>query len=317
VIADAVLREALEAALGGPVLELARRPSPSRTSALLEEVDARLADGRELALLLKVLCRSALTPEARAAKPADLHDARRELDVYDRLLADAGLGTARLYASGDDPPWLLLERVAGVELYQVGSAAAWCFVAQELALLHAVLAPRADRAATLLRHDAALLRRWPERAAAFAPASARPLLERIAAAYAPVAARLLALPRGVIHGELYASNVLVDDAQRPRRMCPVDWELAGVGPHLLDVAALVSGGGWSDDDRYAIAAAYREALPRAERPHPRTFRADLDACRLHLALQWLGWAADWTPPPEHRTDWLHDATELAGRLGVA
>ena len=28
---------------------------------------------------------------------------------------------------------------------------------------------------------------------------------------------------------------------------------------------------------------------------------------LLVALQWLGWSDDWTPPPEHRHDWLSEA----------
>ena len=51
--------------------------------------------------------------------------------------------------------------------------------------------------------------------------------------------RLLALPVGFIHGELYPSNVLV--GERTGRICAVDWEMAGIGPLLLDLAALTSG----------------------------------------------------------------------------
>jgi len=36
----------------------------------------------------------------------------------------------------------------------------------------------------------------------------------------------------------------------------------------------------------------------------------------HLALQWLGWSADWTPPPEHARDWLVEALAAAERLGL-
>jgi hypothetical protein len=43
----------------------------------------------------------------------------------------------------------------------------------------------------------------------------------------------------------------------------------------------------------------------------------LDVCRLHLAIQWLGWSTDWTPPKEHAHDWLGEAIALARKLGVA
>lgn len=289
---------ALEAATGQRVTSVERRPSAYRTSFALEEVDATLADGSRVELVLKHLHAGALTPAARAAKPDRLLDPAREIEVYEQLLPDAGLGTARCYASG--PDWLLLERVRGVELYQVGSRRTWEHVAGALARLHAALADRPTP--RMVRHDAELLRSWAPRAAAFTGSAD---LERIAAGYEPVVERLLALPAGVIHGEHYASNVLVDDPEAPDRVCPVDWEMAGVGPFLLDVAALVSGAGWRDEDRAAIAAAYGDAPAAA-----------LDACRLHLAVQWLGWAEGWTPPREHATDWLREAVELAERLGI-
>lgn len=44
--------------------------------------------------------------------------------------------------------------------------------------------------------------------------------------------------------------------------------------------------------------------------------ADLDRCRLHLALRSLGWSPAWSPPPEHARDWLAEALELAERLDL-
>lgn len=317
-IPDAEIRAQLERTLETRVIALERRPSAYRTSSALDELDVRLDDGRELALLVKELGRTALSEEAREAKPELLYDPLREIEVYDRLLADAGMGTATCYAAVSDPAreryWLVLERVPGVELYQVGRRATWEHAARALARLHGRLAGREGRVPRLVRHDAELLWLWPRRAASFATAS-RPELERIAACYEPVVQRILDLPTGVIHGEFYASNVLVDDAYSPQRVCPVDWELAGVGPGLLDLAALVSGG-WTAEDRDAIAAAYLDALPAGTRPQPAVFREGLDACRLHLALQWLGWSASWSPPPEHASDWLRDALELSGKLGL-
>jgi hypothetical protein len=43
----------------------------------------------------------------------------------------------------------------------------------------------------------------------------------------------------------------------------------------------------------------------------------LDYCRLHLAVQWLGWAPEWSPPPEHTQDWLGEALGLARKLELA
>ncbi len=317
-IPDAEIRAQLERTLEARVTALERRPSAYRTSSALDELDVHLDDGTDLALLVKELGRSALSEDAREAKPELLYDPLREIEVYDRLLARAGVGTATCYAAVADPAkeryWLVLERVRGVELYQVGRRATWEHAARELARLHERLAGREGQVSRLVRHDAELLRLWPRRAADFATA-ARPELERIAGQYEPIVQRILDLPAGVIHGEFYASNVLVDDAYAPQRVCPVDWEVAGLGPGLLDLAALVSGG-WTTEDRDAIAAAYLDALPAATRPRPAAFRGGLDACRLHLALQWLGWSASWSPPPEHASDWLSDALELSRKIGL-
>jgi hypothetical protein len=79
--------------------------------------------------------------------------------------------------------------------------------------------------------------------------------------------------------------------------------MAAVGAGLVDLAALVTG--WTGEERAAILAAYRGVDDLA-----------LAACRLHLALQWLGWSTDWTPPPAHAYDWLGEVREAAERLGL-
>jgi len=40
----------------------------------------------------------------------------------------------------------------------------------------------------------------------------------------------------------------------------------------------------------------------------------LDCARLHLALRWLGWSRDWTPPREHARDWWAEAKGAAERI---
>jgi thiamine kinase-like enzyme len=143
-------------------------------------------------------------------------------------------------------------------------------------------------------------------------------MERLSRNYDRVVQHLTALPTTFIHGEFYASNVLVQEiAGEELRVCPVDWEMAAVGPGLIDLAALTSGG-WTAEEKTALALTYHAALrPRDERsPEPEAFLVALDYCRLHLAVQWLGWASGWSPPPEHAQDWLGEALGLAGKLGL-
>lgn len=334
-VATGELRTALERALAEPsgrvreVRELRRRRSAYRTSFALEELDVALEDGTSLELIFKNLGRESLEAAGRLAKPGFLHDSRREIEVYRRLLAPASLGTATYHGSvadaGSGRYWLFLERVAGVELYQVGEIARWEDAARWLGTLHSRFAGEVDRCAAagrLVRHDAPYFRCWIERALEFARGAGRPrhefdTLAWLAARYDGVVECLHALPTTVIHGEFYASNVLVLPAAGATRVCPVDWEVAAAGSGLIDLAALSEG--WDPPVRERLARAYRGAL-RGEH-----FRWDglddlaraLDLCRLHLAVQWLGWAPPgWSPPAEHRRDWLATALRLAEELGV-
>ena len=90
--------------------------------------------------------------------------------------------------------------------------------------------------------------------------------------------------------------------------------MAAIGPGQIDLAALTAGS-WSEDARRSMALAYHAVLPAG----PWTADALLDGleyCRLHLAVQWLGWAEGWTPPPDHAHDWLGEALSVAERLGL-
>jgi hypothetical protein len=275
------------------VQSVSRRPFEYRSSAPMAELEV---DGR--ALLLKDLSPSALMDRARAAKLDFLHDPRREPEVYRSLLAGAGLGTAELAAAVSDPDrerhWLVVEKVSGTEIYQV-ELERWAEVMQWLARCHDHFAGIAP-ADYLVRYDRRFFELWPARADVSLPG------------YESVTARLAALPATLVHGDLYASNVLVGNG----RVCPVDWELAGVGPGVLDVAALTLG--LPEPDAAELAEAYRQALERP--PDPESFRADLDCARLHLAIQWLGWSPEWSPPPEHARDWRAELPKLAERAGL-
>ncbi len=324
---DAELRDGLERALATtgtpPPREILRRPSEYRTSFPLEELDLTMEDGAKLRLAFKQLGWNALDEEARLAKPEFLHDPRREAAVYASVLAPAALGSPRYYGASVDPEaeryWLFVEWVAGRELYQVGDRGLWEAAARWLGAMHIRLGEdlggHAERG-RLLDYDEAYYRRWIDRARGFSrapgqPASRSRSLDWLGERYEPLIEGLLALPKTVIHGEFYASNVLIEgDAPAPR-VCPVDWELAAAAPGLIDLAALVSGG-WRDEDRDAIVSAYHSAVG------PAIFSAQqLDLARLHLAVQWLGWAPpSWIPPEGQRHDWLAEALSLAEGLGL-
>jgi thiamine kinase-like enzyme len=322
---DAELGAGLEAAAASvglePAGEVERRPSPYRTSFPIEELRVELRGRGVVRLAFKRLDWEELEPSAQLAKPRFLHDPGREPAAYRELLPRAPAGPPEFFGAVEDGGrcWLFVEWVEGRELFQVGERELWEEAARWLARFHVALAPELDRSrgeARLIEHDADFYRRWIERAREFA-AAPKPV-EWLAARHEQVVEALLALPRTAIHGEFYASNVLVasDSVPTPAgqnsdaRVAPVDWELAAVGPGLTDLAALVSG--WPDADRRAIAAAYA-----AERGVPAFTARDLDFARLQVAIQWLGWAPpEWEPPQGQRHDWLGEALALAEGLGL-
>jgi hypothetical protein len=321
---ERVLSEALDTPVR--VSELKRRPSPYRTSFALDEVDATLDRDERLELMLKDLGWKGLTAAGRSAKPAFLYDPLREITVYRRLLGPADLGAPRYYGSLVDPEhdryWLFMERVLGRELYQVGELELWEQAARWLAVMHSRFAADVEHLteeARLVRHNRGYYRTWIDRAVLFAGGSRAPSREHrglawLATRYDDVVERLLALPATVIHGEFYASNVLLTT---DGRVAPVDWELAGAGPGLIDLAALTTG--WDVPDRGALERAYEHEVRAsgALQVLPGDQGETLDLCRLHLAVRWLGWApSDWSPPKEHRRDWLGEAMGLAERLRV-
>jgi hypothetical protein len=332
-LGDAEVRQGLERALDAAGFELTgevkRRPYAYQTSFPLEELRVELAGEGPVTLLFKQLDWEALEPGAQVAKPRFLHDPEREPAIYAEVLPQAPPGPPRCFGAVVEPGrhWLFLERVEGRELFQVGERALWEEAARWLARFQVAMAPDLDRhlhEERLIDHDAAFYRGWIERAREFA-ADSKPI-EWLATRHEQIVEALQALPRTVLHGEFYASNVLIAPPTCIRfptqqegnlmqfgegvRVAPVDWELAAAGPGLTDLAALVSG--WLAADREAIVTAY--ALEPGVPPFtPR----DLMFPRLQVAIQWLGWAPpEWEPPEGQRHDWLAEALELAEELGL-
>jgi aminoglycoside/choline kinase family phosphotransferase len=313
-VSDEELRAGLARALRRPVGAVIRRPHAYRSSYAIEELDVELGGSGPRRIVFKDLAPSALASEAAAAKPAFALDPLREIAVYREVLAPAGIAAPVLLGSIADVLagrfWLFLEAVEGALLWQTHGSEAWEAAARWLADLHR--RPLAGTSQRLLRYDAAWFRRTLRRAVQAAPAGA---LDHVAAGFDRVVASLLAWPSTFVHGEFYASNVLVQGTGRSTRPRPVDWEMAGVGPGLLDVAALTAGG-WSQLERDRLALAYYEAWARSDDPAADDFLLALEHARLHVALQWIGWSPGWSPPRAHAHDWLADALRSAQRLGL-
>jgi aminoglycoside phosphotransferase (APT) family kinase protein len=314
------------------VVDMERAPCLYGSSWWLEEITLHLDDNSRIMLLFKNLGREAKGSGACRVKPAFVTDPTREPWVYRTLLPEAAPGPPKLWATVNDfaagRHWLFLERVNGAPLSQVGDRDVWCPAARWLGHFHATApAPRARRD-PLLRHDQEYHRRWLLRALSAAQKEAQrwPLardvareklarLRGVATVHERATEEALATGRSLIHGEFYPSNVLVGESGASPAVHPVDWEMAALGPPLLDLAALMSGR-WGPDDRIAMTRAYREAAREAG-AHCLgldEFMRGVAACRLLLAVQWLGWAAGWSAPADHQNNWLEEAERCAKEL---
>jgi aminoglycoside phosphotransferase (APT) family kinase protein len=211
----------------------------------------------------------------------------------------------------------------------VGEFDTWKQVARYLAVMHNSFARHTKvfaqtRPGRWLNYDRAFYWQWLRRAQTFVSTNESlqqgeqwRLIERVARRYDEVIDRLLAVPQTLIHGEFYASNVLVHQAGGCLRICPVDWEMAALAPGIMDLAALTSGT-WTGEERRTLALAYHDTLEQScWRPSgPNSLLTVLDLCQLHLSVQWLGWSLDWSPPPEQARDWLSEALRLTEKLGL-
>lgn len=339
-----ILQDALRRRLGRRlrIVQLQRRVSSYLTSFPIEELAVQLHDGTTLELIFKNLDWHMLSEEVQRVKPRFLYDPRREVQVYRAILPSAPAGPPLYYGSLVDAQkgryWLFLEKVEGLELYQVGELERWQAAAAWLAQLHSAFQGNRDSVegrsalegrAPLLRYDEEFYWRWLRRARRFAaqnaeaPREAKAGMEWLARRYGRVVAQLVTLPVTFIHGEFYASNVLIGapsgSAAEPDtyRVAPVDWEVAAIGPGVFDLAALTAGK-WTEDQQQAMARAYFEALPKSQR-WPGDLGDVVEAmylAQLAIAVQWLGWAQQWSPPVETGHNWLNMALQLGEKLGI-
>jgi len=246
--------------------------------------------------------------------------------MYRDVLSSTQLGTAAYYGSHIDEAagtyWLFLEHVASAKLCHVGNFAHWQRVARWLAGMHVQLAGASGRL-RLIRYDRAYYREWLERArkqlteidpSGYPCADARQVATLVRN-YESVIDRLASSWHAVIHGDFYCGNILLQEGESGLRICPIDWETAVFGPALMDLSALAAGN-WDDAQRSALFTAYREALTEhgVTPPGIDEITRTVDCCRIHQALQWIGWARNWTAPPDQANDWFAELLHVSARL---
>jgi len=330
-LTDAELRPYLDQAFAdrGGIVSCARRPYEYRTSYPLDAIVVETGNFDTLTVLYKDLRWGALPPAVKAAKPKFLYNPRREITVYRDLIGG-------IWAPGDPDRFVAIEdddrgyfgfimpQADGRELYQHGDLTAWQDAARWLAEWHQMWQPEVLRlpaqiAAQLINYNRDFLVQWRTRAWEFRAhrisASTRVQLSEIVRQHERAVDLLVGLPVTLVHGEFYASNVFVEDSVGPPYVVePVDWELAGIGPGLLDLAALTSGK-WTAEERAKIVAAYCDVWARDSGTVIHAdFAQQFLAARLHLAVQWLGWSETWQPPAHQQHDWFAEAVNVAAEL---
>ena len=305
---------------GRRIVRLRRRRNPRGSSHRLEDVHVEFADGSSGDFVLKAFG-AAATGAGTVVRPGFVTDPYREVWAYERLLRQLDVPTLRAFGTlgaGGGSDRLVIERGAGDTLSTEGDIAAWEAATRWLGSFHRSgrsLLGRAAASGHLLVRDGPSHRRWLRRARRIAREGGRrgevARLESIAAAFDRAVGVLEGEPPTLLHGEFYASNVLVERGAAGWRVRPVDWESVAVGPAALDLAAVVSGD-WAPAVRAGLLSAYAEAAS----PHPAPGPEALAAGELVMAVQWLGWSSRWRPPAEHARDWLAVATEAAGRVAA-
>jgi aminoglycoside phosphotransferase len=304
---------AVRARLGGEAEVEVLGEFPYSTTNRTIELGA-VGPGGAARLLLKQLHGGARVPAAVGTRPSFVEDPWREVALQRSGISALGLAPACWATSPDgESPWVLIEKVDGDVLWQLEDGRAWDEAARTLARLHDARADRllgASDRERLLVHDRTFHRRWARRAIAGCPDRRSRTAVRFLARRADAGGELLEeLPRTLVHGEAYASNILVE---RNGATLLVDWEMAALGCGVSDLAALAAG--WDQTVVERLTLAYAGGLANRSLSTAVLLRA-VDVARLQQCLQWLGWSQGWDPPEHHRQDWLSIGLAVASRLG--
>jgi hypothetical protein len=306
---------ALDRAIGGATpVSVRSDPSPFATLFPAEVLHVSLDDGRVMRLFRKTLGSQPNHPDKQ---PPD-----REVRVYRQWLNDDRLAIVRFYGSranaADGTHELYLEYVDDWNL-KYHDLELWFVAARRLAHLHAHFARCGDLlhgCEFLIPLDGDYFMRWAGRACdAIAPQSAELAgrLVSLLSSYRPVAALLARQQPTLVHNDLAPKNVLADRSVQAPRICFIDWEMAGVGCGLLDLAHLKYG--LDPDAERKMISAYRNGLAESNSApgDEQEFGRVLAACELHKTLYRLAHSPAWRLPVVRLTEWVGDAERLLSR----
>jgi aminoglycoside phosphotransferase (APT) family kinase protein len=237
----------------------------------------------------------------------------RESNVYAAVLRGID-GPPRYFGAlrGAHRHWLLLERVRGRELTKVGDHRIWRLAARWLGRFHGL---ETDFSKDGVSRGEAYFRDALRRALPALEAADPNLgLHRVVRAWDPVVELLLATPACLVHGDAFPANVVVGPQDR---VCFVDWELAGMGPGLLDLAAFTAGS-WTASEREGMNNGYEAGLRDSRAPSSSSagLTRRLLASRILVAVEMIGAMSSWEPPSHQLWDWPRELATLARELAL-
>lgn len=278
-----------EAEHGDQLRLLGSTPVGQSTSFPCHVLSVETSSSDRFELFLKDYSSSRLPKDGLAGR------VEREVRVYRELLNGANLGTATYHGAGPAgptrPTWLLLEFVPGVELRSCGVEAR-LHVAAWLGKLHAHFRShpwKLNGADYLVNHDRdyfAGVARSALQAVREYGVDLEARLEAVLRDYDDVIDRMIDPLPTLVHGSFRPQNILLVEAESAWRVCPVDWELAGLGSPYLDLAFLVDR---VQHQRDMLLDAYVQELRNCGMPVPdrRALLDVIDCFRLHKMLKSL------------------------------
>lgn len=272
---DGDLEEALRALISADLSLQNRTTSRYGSTHRIERISAHIGDEP-----LELVCKygsgyfDSLTGHRRGPE--------YEASIYDYLFPDPELSTPRVYGTfqADDPArCLVLEFTAGHRVSSSPNPRDLIGACRDLALFHA-----RGRRGLPQGHNVF------DRAHFTRIAGYRAMPNEIIGALQGAASQLeesmqmvidilSETPRTIIHGELYPSDVIVNDSGP----VVIDWESAGVGPGVIDLAVLTQGS-WGRDLVTECEETYWRHTGLAD---PEAAKRSLRAARVFAAVQLL------------------------------
>ncbi|SCL32271.1 Phosphotransferase enzyme family protein [Micromonospora rhizosphaerae] len=297
------------------VEELSRSVAPMANRAPAEVLTATLRGGEEHRLFLKSIGNE--EGDHPDKQPRD-----REPLLYRSLFAGRAVPVPTRVGGGWNEAIgrhdLYLEHIDDWDLrYQ--EVEYWYLAAARLGHLHRAFAQAREELLAseyLLRFDAAHFQAWAYRALEAVRRQSTDLArryERVVRAFGRGGELLAAQPPTLVHNDLSGKNVLVDRSVRPARICFIDWEMAGIGCGLLDLAHLKYGFGPAEQAR--LCAAYYEAVRGSDLlPSQAELTAVLAACEIHETNVRLWLSPRWSLPEGRLAEWVDDTEAAIERI---